>query len=98
LKFKGGKGVATFLGVALGLDWRCALAFAVAWLAVACATRYSSLAALAASLVTPLVFFLVDPWPYGAVMALLTLLLFWKHRENIERLRAGTESKIGQKG
>lgn len=99
LGFKGGKGVATYLGTLLGLDWRLFLGFAGIWLAVAFATRYSSAAALAASALTPVV-----GWALGAGMAsvavltLLAGLLWWKHAQNIERLRAGTEGKIGQKG
>ena len=98
LNFRGGKGVATFLGIAIGLDFRAALVFAIAWLAVAFASKYSSLAALVASVATVVAFFLLDPPLYGALMALLTCLTWWKHSENIGRLRAGTEGKIGQKG
>ncbi len=98
LSFKGGKGVATFLGVTLGLWWPAFLLFAVVWLAVAYRTRYSSAAGLAASVVVPVALFLAGlPWE-GSVLAVMTLLVWWKHEPNIARLRAGTESRIGQKG
>ena len=97
LSFKGGKGVATYIGVLLGLFWPAAAMFGAIWLATAFATRYSSLSALVASFATP--FFL---WFFGhpalaSLFVVLTLLLFWSHRENIKRLQAGTEGKIGQK-
>jgi acyl phosphate:glycerol-3-phosphate acyltransferase len=96
LGFKGGKGVATYIGLLLGLAWPAALFFGALWLAVATLTRYSSLAALIASVLTP--FFL---WWWGArseaeLFALLTLLLWIMHRANIVRLVRGSESKIGQ--
>jgi acyl phosphate:glycerol-3-phosphate acyltransferase len=98
LGFKGGKGVATFLGVTLGLWWPAFLLFAVVWLAVAYATRYSSAAALAASVVAPAALYLAGlPWE-GSALAVMALLLWWKHEPNITRLRQGTESRIGQKG
>jgi acyl phosphate:glycerol-3-phosphate acyltransferase len=98
LGFKGGKGVATFLGVTLGLWWPAFLLFAVVWLAVAYATRYSSAAALAASVVAPAALYLAGlPWE-GSALAVMALLLWWKHETNITRLRQGTESRIGQKG
>ena len=98
LGFKGGKGVATFMGCALALDWRAFLAFAVIWLATAAVSRYSSLAGLTASLLSAFV-----PWFVGDLATTLALLVlvaisWFKHRANIERLIAGTESKIGAKG
>jgi glycerol-3-phosphate acyltransferase PlsY len=98
LKFMGGKGVATFLGVVVALDWRAALGFAVVWLAIAFATRYSSLAALVASVATFALLLLLGQSSLAALVFFLTCVLWWKHRENILRLRAGTEGKIGQKG
>jgi len=97
LKFRGGKGVAVYIGVLIGLFWPAAIAFCFVWLATAFTSRYSSLSALVASVVTP--FFL---WGFGqptlaALSAVLTLLLFYMHRANIARLRAGTEGKIGEK-
>jgi glycerol-3-phosphate acyltransferase PlsY len=97
LGFRGGKGVATFLGVLLALAWPAALAFALVWLGVAYATRYSSGAALAASLTAPLVLFVTGAPAAAIVLACMVALLWWKHRENIARLRAGTEGRIGGK-
>ena len=95
LAFKGGKGVATFLGVLLGIAWPGAAAFAVTWLIVAAVTRYSSLAALAASLVVLPVLWSLDFRQEALLFALLTVLLWLKHAGNIRRLAAGTEGKIG---
>jgi len=97
LKFKGGKGVATYIGVLIGLYWPAALAFCVIWLSIAAASRYSSFAALIASALTPL-----GLWAFGrtnvAVLFLfLTAALWFMHRENIARLLNGTEGKIGVK-
>jgi glycerol-3-phosphate acyltransferase PlsY len=97
LSFKGGKGVATFLGCLLGLYWPAALAFAIVWLGVAAALRYSSAAALCASVASTLSLFAFGRLEAGVVFIALTALLIYKHRENIERLVAGTESKIGGK-
>ena len=96
LKFKGGKGVATYLGVLLGLTVPAALSFAFVWIATAYITRYSSLSALIASLVTPLVLAVLGLWQEAELFAALTGLLWFKHRDNISRLRAGTEGRIGQ--
>ena len=95
LKFRGGKGVATFLGGLAGVAWPAAIAFAVAWLAVAWATRYSSAAALSATVVAPIVAFAIGLPEVGAVFALLAAIVWIKHSANIRRLLAGTESKIG---
>jgi acyl phosphate:glycerol-3-phosphate acyltransferase len=97
LKFRGGKGVAVYIGVLLGLLWPAALVFCLIWLAVAVITRYSSLSALIASLVTPVLLWWFGQLALAALFAVLTLLVFFVHRENIKRLLAGTESKIGQK-
>jgi glycerol-3-phosphate acyltransferase PlsY len=98
LGFRGGKGIATFMGCALVLDWRAFLAFALVWLATAAVTRYSSAAGLTASLVSALV-----PWWFGdpattAALFALVAISWFKHRANIERLAQGTEPKIGGKG
>ena len=98
LKFKGGKGVATFLGVILGLSWPIGLVFIVVWIAVAFATRYSSAAALVASAFVPLTLVVFGRLDLAVLTAVLAVLLWFKHAENIRRLRAGTEGKIGQKG
>jgi acyl phosphate:glycerol-3-phosphate acyltransferase len=97
LKFKGGKGVAVYIGVLLGLFWPAAIAFCLIWLATAFASRYSSLSALVASFVTPLFLWWFGHLALAALFAVLTLLLFYMHRENIRRLTAGTEGRIGQK-
>ena len=97
LRFKGGKGVAVYIGVLLGLFWPAALLFCLIWLAVAVITRYSSLSALIASLVTPVLLWWFGHLALAALFAVLTLLVFYAHRENIKRLLAGNEGKIGQK-
>jgi glycerol-3-phosphate acyltransferase PlsY len=98
LGFKGGKGVATFIGCLLGLKPLAVLAFAAIWLGVAFTTRYSSLGGLVASAAMPPVLWALGEGTMAGVAVLLTLLLWWKHRENIKRLLAGTEGRIGQKG
>jgi glycerol-3-phosphate acyltransferase PlsY len=98
LKFKGGKGVATYIGLLLGLFWQGALIFCGVWLAVAAATRYSSLAALAASAVTPVVMWFWGVENTALLFLLLSSLLWIMHRGNIARLLAGREGKIGSSG
>ena len=98
LRFKGGKGVATFLGCLLAIKPAAALAFAALWLAAAAAMRYSSLSALLASAATPAVLWAMGERQMAELFILLAALLWWKHRENIMRLMAGTEGRIGQKG
>jgi len=98
LRFKGGKGVATYLGVLLGLWWPGALIFAAIWLAVAYLTRYSSLAALIASLVTPVALLVAGQSSAAFLFLLMTSLIVIMHRANVRRLMSGTEGKIGQKG
>ena len=97
LKFRGGKGVATYIGVLLGLFWPGALLFCGIWLLVAGISRYSSLAALLASLVIPVLFFSIGHLALAAMFGLLTLALWIMHRANIARLAAGSEGKIGAK-
>jgi glycerol-3-phosphate acyltransferase PlsY len=96
LGFRGGKGVATFLGVMLGLYWPAAAAFAATWLIVAFATRYSSLSALSASLVSVIVLALTGQWPLAGLALLLTALLYIRHAGNIGRLARGEEARIGE--
>ncbi|QFU16652.1 glycerol-3-phosphate 1-O-acyltransferase PlsY [Microvirga thermotolerans] len=98
LGFKGGKGVATFIGVLIGLMPLAALIFALIWLSVAYLKRYSSLAALVATAATPPVLWALGEPKMAGVILILVVLLWWKHSENISRLVAGTEGKIGQKG
>jgi glycerol-3-phosphate acyltransferase PlsY len=97
LGFKGGKGVATYIGVALGLAWLIALVFAATWLITAYLFRYSSLSALTASVVTPVAALLLSGPALASMLAMLSALLIWKHRANIERLRRGAEPRIGDK-
>ncbi|MGH6708904.1 MAG: glycerol-3-phosphate 1-O-acyltransferase PlsY [Bradyrhizobium sp.] len=97
LKFKGGKGVATYIGVLIGLFWPAAIVFCVMWLATATTTRYSSLSALIAAFVTPLFLWWFGQPVLASLLVVMTLLLFYAHRENIKRLQAGTEGKIGEK-
>ena len=98
LKFKGGKGVATAMGVMIGIHWLLALAGVATWLIVALATRYSSLAALVAAAEAPLVTWWLTSRPeLTATVATMSLLLIWRHKANIQRLMAGTESRIGKK-
>lgn len=98
LKFKGGKGVATYIGILLGLFWPAALAFLAIWIGVALMLRYSSLAALIASAVTPLLLFWAQHLALTFMFGILTALLWIMHRENISRLMNGSEGKIGKKG
>jgi acyl phosphate:glycerol-3-phosphate acyltransferase len=97
LGFRGGKGVATFIGCLIGLKPLAALAFALIWIGVAAVTRYSSLSALVASLLTPAILWGLGERQMAEIAVLLVLLLWWKHRENIKRLLSGTEGKIGKK-
>jgi glycerol-3-phosphate acyltransferase PlsY len=97
LNFKGGKGVATYLGVLLGLFWPAALVFAVMWIATAYTSRYSSLSALVAAFVTPIFLWWFGHAALASLFVVLTLILFYTHRENIKRLQAGTEGRIGEK-
>jgi acyl phosphate:glycerol-3-phosphate acyltransferase len=97
LGFKGGKGVAVYIGVLIGLFWPAAVLFCVLWLATASVSRYSSLAAFVASIITPIFLWWFGQPALAALFALLSLLMFYMHRENIRRLLAGTEGKIGQK-
>ena len=96
-RFRGGKGVATFLGVLLALAWPVGLACCLAWLIAMAVTRTSSIGGLASAAAST--FFMIF-LGYGSALflgILLTLLVFWRHRENIKRIRAGTEPKIGAK-
>jgi glycerol-3-phosphate acyltransferase PlsY len=95
LRFRGGKGVATYIGILLALAWPVALAFCLIWLAVAALTRYSSLSGLVASALSPLMLWVLGYRPEALLVALLTLLLWIKHRSNLTRLANGTEGKIG---
>ena len=97
LGFKGGKGVATGLGVLLALDWRVGLIACATWLAFAAATRISSAGALAAFAVSPVAAALLSPAYWWVAPAAIALLVFWRHRANIGRIVRGTEPRIGKK-
>ena len=97
LGFKGGKGVAVYIGALIGLFWPAAVLFCLVWISTAAITRYSSLSALVASVVTPIFLWWFGHPALASLFAVLTLLLFYMHRENITRLQAGTEGRIGQK-
>jgi acyl phosphate:glycerol-3-phosphate acyltransferase len=99
LNFRGGKGVATWLGVLFGLSWISGLAFVAVWLAAVLPTRYASLGSLIASVLSPLVLWLtLHSAPVSAIASLVALVIVWKHRENIVRLREGRENKIVARG
>jgi len=98
LRFKGGKGVATYLGVLLALAWQGALAFAIVWLGTAFATRYSSLSALFAATAVPIVLWFLGFGEVAVLFAVMSLIVIVKHHGNISKLMAGTESRIGSKG
>ncbi|HEY2758992.1 MAG TPA: glycerol-3-phosphate 1-O-acyltransferase PlsY [Pseudolabrys sp.] len=98
LKFKGGKGVATYIGLLIGFYWPGALIFCATWLVAAAVGRYSSLSALIASALTPLALYLLGQPTVAALFLLLTVLLWIMHRANIARLLNGSEGKIGAKG
>ena len=102
LRFAGGKGVATYFGVVLGfvlvdgLGWAAPAAYAATWIGTLLATRYSSLGGLVAAAVTPVAAALLGRFDLALLFLGFTLLVFWKHRENIGRLLAGTEPRIGR--
>lgn len=96
LKFRGGKGVATLLGICAAFSWWAALGFAVAWGGIAAATRISSVGGMAAGFAAAVVLGAVGLPEAGLVVALLSLWVLWTHRANIARLRAGTEPRIGR--
>lgn len=98
LRFKGGKGVATLLGLLLALAWPVGVGCCIAWLIGAFSTRISSMGALAAAAASTFLMVLLN---FGHMVVLgvaLTLLIYWRHRANIKRIRSGEEPKIGQKG
>ena len=97
LNFKGGKGVATYIGLLIGIYWPCAIIFCAIWLVAAVISRYSSLSALIASALTPLAFWLLAQPQAAGWFLLMTVLLWITHRTNIRRLLNGSEGKIGAK-
>jgi glycerol-3-phosphate acyltransferase PlsY len=96
LGFKGGKGVATALGISLAVSWPAGLIACATWALVAAIFRISSLAGLASFAVAPVAMFYFSGWHAGVLALVLAILGFWKHRGNIARLRAGTEPRIGK--
>ena len=98
LKFKGGKGVATFFGGLFALVWPIGIVAAVVWLSTALITKYSSLGALIACVVSTVVAIIFMPQAAGVMVGVMAAVILWRHRENMARLRSGEESKIGQKG
>ncbi|MET3774577.1 glycerol-3-phosphate acyltransferase PlsY [Rhizobium alvei] len=98
LNFKGGKGVATYIGVMFGLNWQMGLLFLLVWIATAAITRYSSLSALVAMVVVPLVQWAAGDHKVAVLAALMSVIAYVKHGANIQRLLTGTESRIGKKG
>jgi glycerol-3-phosphate acyltransferase PlsY len=98
LKFKGGKGVATTLGVSLALFWPIGLTYAAVWLAVVAVTRISSAAGMSAAAATGVAAILLGRIDLLPVLVFISVMVIWLHRENIARIRAGTEPKVGQKG
>ena len=97
LSFKGGKGISTYIGILLALAWPVGLLFCATWAVVALLFRRSSLSALVASLLSPVYFAWVDQWQMVELSVVLVILVFFAHRENIARLLAGTEPRIGNK-
>jgi glycerol-3-phosphate acyltransferase PlsY len=97
LGFRGGKGVATCLGVLTGMAWPCAVVFAIIWLATAFISRYSSLSALVAATAVPVFALVYLPTARFGVIALMSIIIILKHHDNIRRLCRGTESRIGMK-
>ena len=97
LKFRGGKGVATMMGVALGLAWPIGLAYAVAWLGMLAVTRISSLSGMTAAIAAPVAAWLAGYAAFVPVLAALAVLVLVLHRANIARLLAGTEPRVGAK-
>ena len=98
LKFKGGKGVATTLGVCLALAWPIGLAYALVWLAVLALTRISSLSGMSAAIAAPIAAWLMGNEFYVPALVAIALLVLGLHRANISRLLAGTEPRVGSKG
>lgn len=98
LKFKGGKGVATFLGILLALAWPVGLACCAVWLAAAAISRMSSVGGIVSAAASSILIVLLGYGTGYLLCVVLTVIVIWRHRENLGRIRAGTEPKIGQKG
>ena len=98
LKFRGGKGVATTAGIAFGLAWPVGLAYALTWIGLLATVRISSVAGMSAAVVAPLAALALGQQAAGLVLAVTAAVVLFQHRENIARLRAGTEPRIGSGG
>ena len=96
LKFKGGKGVATLMGIVVALHWPLGAVYAVVWLGLLAGLRISSVAGMAAALSAPFAAALFGRFDLVLLLLALALIVFWKHRENVERLFSGTEPRIGR--
>ncbi|MBK5264167.1 MAG: glycerol-3-phosphate 1-O-acyltransferase PlsY [Alphaproteobacteria bacterium] len=96
LKFKGGKGVATYLGIALALNWSCGLVYAVVWILTFLLLRYSSVGGMLAAISVPVSAAAFGHFELVPLFLALTLVVLWKHRGNIMRLLTGTEPKVGR--
>jgi glycerol-3-phosphate acyltransferase PlsY len=96
LRFRGGKGVATLMGVVLALHWPVGVAYAVVWVGLLATVRISSVAGMAAAIAAPLAAALFGRFDLVLLLLALALIVLWKHGENIERLLAGTEPRIGR--
>lgn len=97
LRFKGGKEVATMLGICFALTWQIGLAFAVVWLGALAISRTSSVGGMAAAIAAPITAFALGEAASAIMLIALALMVLWKHGDNIKRLMAGTEPKVGQK-
>ncbi len=95
LRFRGGKGVATLLGLALALSWPCGLAFAAVWALAVAVTRFSSVGGMAAAVATPVCAAILGNFGLVLLFLAFALVVLWKHRANLERLLAGTEPRVG---
>ncbi|MCB1451699.1 MAG: glycerol-3-phosphate 1-O-acyltransferase PlsY [Nitratireductor sp.] len=98
LRFKGGKGVATYLGALFPIAWKIGVIFAAFWLATAFVTRISSASALTACAISPLMLFAIDMPSAGIVFLIISIICVYRHKDNIKRMINGTEGKIGSKG
>ncbi|MCF6766324.1 glycerol-3-phosphate 1-O-acyltransferase PlsY [Thiotrichales bacterium 19S3-7] len=96
-KFKGGKGVATFIGVIFAFSWILGICFIVTWLVIALISRYSSLAALIATIESPIIVYFLYGYRAMIIFSIIAIIILLRHQQNIQRLLKGTESKIGQK-
>jgi acyl phosphate:glycerol-3-phosphate acyltransferase len=97
LKFNGGKGVATMLGISLAFNWGIGLIFVGVWIGALALTRISSVSGMVAAVAAPIAAFSIFGWHPAKMLGLMTIIVLWKHRENIARIRAGTEPKVGAK-